>query len=62
MSSSQPTMGNCPEIILNEELFLKMITNFPAIYNAQRKGYSNRQMTDKAWEHIASSMKCSGKL
>ncbi|XP_031327996.1 uncharacterized protein LOC116181335 isoform X2 [Photinus pyralis] len=40
----------------NEELFLKCICNYPAIYNPSSKAYSNRMLKETAYENIARTM------
>ena len=46
----------------DEELFLKLICNYPAIYNPQNKAYSNRLLKETAFENIARSLQTNGKL
>lgn len=46
----------------NEEFFLKCVCNYPVLYDMSRKSYSNRILTDRAWNNISLSMRTSGKL
>lgn len=45
----------------NDELFLKLICNYPAIYNPQNKGYSNKLLKENGFQNVARSLQISGK-
>lgn len=46
----------------SDEMFLKFIQTYPALYDAQQKGYHNRLMKDRGWENVARHVQSNGKL